>query len=325
MQRPERAPRVSVIMPVYNRASVVEQALRSVLEQSFTDLELIVVDDGSTDETYERVLSVGDRRVTCHRQANSGRPSIPRNVAIRIARGDYVAFIDSDDVWLPGKLERQVELMDARPDAGLIYALAAIFDDHRELGYIGPRTGSVPERIFEALLLSGCFFQTTTVMLRREVIDRVGLFNEDVRYRVAEDYDLWIRVAYRYPTLFLPQVVARYRQHAASFSNDKREAVTRVRYVIEDNCALYAVDPELRNRALSHAYFEEFKVELQVGGSIDRLRACLLTAIELDDRNRSARYAQALLAAGLLAPLRVVYRGRHHLAPLRQLVNRIVW
>lgn len=186
-------PAVSVIIPTFNRAELVGDAIDSVLRQSFSDFELIVIDDGSTDRTAEVVGSFSDARLVFVRQENKGR-SFARNRALRMARGKYIAFLDSDDIYLKEKLQMQVEFMEAHPLVGMIYTSAYCVDDRGAFldkqHYFASAEGNIYKDI--------AFFRPVTitlptVMVRREVFDAVGGFDEAMdRF---EDTDLWRRIA----------------------------------------------------------------------------------------------------------------------------------
>lgn len=320
-----RLPRVSVVVPVYNRAAYIEASIRSVLAQNFVAFEVIVVDDGSTDDSFARASGIGDSRVVCHRQTNSGGPAAPRNVGISLARGEYVAFLDSDDLWLPDKLERQVQSLDARPDAGMAFNLATYFDDTGALGLRAPKVAHVPEALFASLLLDGNFLPTSSVIVRRDVLARTGGFDEAARFRAVEDFDLWLRIAHAQPVLFLPHVLSQHRVHAGNISQDRRAMVHKVRAVIEANCARFAVARALHDQALSRSYLEELKAELEYGSSPELARVAVDRALALDPHNRAARALEGLLKVGLFQPLQIAYRNRGRLTHARDLLNRVSW
>ena len=123
------SPKVSVIVPTHNRADLIEYSIRSVLAQTYPDFELLVVDNGSTDSTRSVVDGIGDPRIRYIYQENSGGPAGPRNTGIRESRGEYVAFLDSDDLWVPTKLARQVEVLEKRPAVGLVYGQFTRFSE----------------------------------------------------------------------------------------------------------------------------------------------------------------------------------------------------
>jgi glycosyltransferase involved in cell wall biosynthesis len=185
-------PAVSVVVPAYNAAWCLGKAVDSVLAQDYRDFELIVVDDGSTDGTASVLADYGDA-VRVVRQPNGGLSSA-RNAGIRAARGEFVAFLDADDWWLPGKLHRQVELMRSRPDVGFSSTAARVEDpDGRLLNVWGCAQweGSFLVHLFGSnadVAGSG-----SAVMARRAMFDRVGGFDESLRS--LEDIDMWMRLA----------------------------------------------------------------------------------------------------------------------------------
>lgn len=184
---------VSVIIPTYNRAWVVKEALDSVLAQEYKDFDLIVVDDGSTDETPTILSEYGDR-LTVIRQKNRG-VSAARNCGIKAAGGDLIAFLDSDDSWLPGMLAHQVRFFEDHPTA-LICQTEEIWI--RNGVRVNPKnrhkkpSGDIFERSLHLCLVS-----PSAVMMRRELFDAVGRFDETLP--ACEDYDLWLRIGCRYP------------------------------------------------------------------------------------------------------------------------------
>jgi glycosyltransferase involved in cell wall biosynthesis len=195
---------VAVVIPAYNPGPFIDEALASVVAQTFDDWEAVVVDDGSA-EDLQRVSDV-DPRIRLVSRSNAG-PSVARNAGIIHTHGDYVAFLDADDVWLPEKLERQVAAMDRRPDGVLCSTRYEIMGSHEVFGV---RVESVQD------LLRGNLVGCLTVMVRREAFAAAGLF--DPRYPAAQDWDMWIRLARVGPLLHLPEVLARYRVHPGSIS-----------------------------------------------------------------------------------------------------------
>jgi GT2 family glycosyltransferase len=210
-------PLVSVIIPTYNYGRFVSEAINSVLAQTFQDFEIIVVDGGSTDDTRSIVEAMG-RQVQYIYQENLG-PIVARNTGIRTARGRYIAFLDADDLWLPHKLERQVELMNRHPEVGLVYSTIYQFESKS-----GAIVGEYPVadcragHVLRDLYLH-CFVPSPTPLVRKSVLDDVGLFDEEIRYG-SEDWDLWLRIAARYQFAFVPEPLAKYRYHASHRSKE---------------------------------------------------------------------------------------------------------
>lgn len=188
----DRAPTVSVVIPAYNVAWCVRKAIDSVLKQDWRDFEVIVVDDGSTDDTAAVLSSYGDK-IRIVRQSNGGM-SNARNAGIRAALGEFIAFLDADDWWLPTKLGRQVALMRERPELGFCSCAARVEDvEGKLLNLWGcpPWHGSWLVYLFQggASVPGSC----SAVLARRDLVDAAGAFDETLRG--AEDPDLWIRLA----------------------------------------------------------------------------------------------------------------------------------
>ncbi len=204
---------VSVIIPTYNRARFVVEAVESVLHQSFKDYEVIVVDDGSDDATPE-LLSPYINRIRYIAQPRQG-PSAARNTGINESRGTYCAFLDSDDLWRPEKLERQVEFFATHPDFHICQTQELWLRNDRE---IKPRPKHRKEHgCFFERAVGLCLISPSAVMMRRTLFDAVGLFDEMLS--AAEDYDLWLRVTARYPVgLIDEELVIKRGGHADQLS-----------------------------------------------------------------------------------------------------------
>ena len=190
-----RAGLVSVIMPTYNHARFIGKAVESVLGQSYPDLELIVVDNHSKDATEEIVRSFGDARVKYVKFFNNGVIAASRNHGLRLAGGEFSAFIDSDDLWLPAKLEKQAAALGSDPGAAMVYSRYRTIAGETVSGPVLPKDGRCPGgEIFRDIYLRH-FIACSGVLVRREVLDRTGFFDEAPALTAAEDTDLWLRVA----------------------------------------------------------------------------------------------------------------------------------
>jgi glycosyltransferase involved in cell wall biosynthesis len=184
-------PRVSVIIPAYNCARWLGQAIDSVLGQTLRDLELLVIDDGSTDATGEVARAYGDR-LRYARQENRG-PAAARNHGMRLARGELIAFLDADDLWLPAKLERQAALLDRDPRVGVVYCDGLFIDpDGRPIENYVRQTPLHRGRVAIELFCDH-FLMTPAVVFRRVLLETAGAFDESLR--VGEDYDFFLRLA----------------------------------------------------------------------------------------------------------------------------------
>lgn len=217
-------PRVNIIIPTYNRAPLLKHALDSVLSQTFQDFEVIVVDDGSIDNTKQ--LAESYSQVCYIRLEHSGLPALVRNSGLRIAYGNYVAFLDSDDQWLPQKLERQVAVLDKYPKVGLVCSNALVLEKNRNTGQLYLREGQGRSGWVLKELLKDNFVITSTAVVRRSMLEQVGAFEEITLLRALEDYDLWLRVAAVSEVYYIPEPLAIYRNSPASI----RAQQSRVSY-----------------------------------------------------------------------------------------------
>jgi glycosyltransferase involved in cell wall biosynthesis len=270
--------RVSAVTPVYNRAAYLAEALDSALAQAWDGLEVVVVDDGSTDATPDVLARYGDR-IRTHRQPNAGQ-SAAWNRCLEMARGEYVAFLDSDDAWLPGKLARQVPLLDADRGAALLYA-GVVYVDGKGAPLPNAR-GAKRTPSGEVLrdLLADNFMRTPTVIARREALLAAGGFRPELSH--GNDWDMWLRIATRARVILDPVPSARYRLHGEQMVADRRKlAEARVR-ILEDHL------PRIEREAPAHA-----------GAARQVLGARLLKVAKLDLREGKREDAERRIARAL--------------------------
>ena len=204
-------PKVTVIIPTYNRARYLGEAIRSALAQTYGDFELIVVDDGSTDATAELVGAYRDRRLRYLSQPHRGI-SAAVNLAIRSARGGYIARLDSDDLWFPDMLATLVPVLDAEPEIGVVYGRGQGIDDE---GRRLPHTQGLPERFPDDSLRSLLYDNSicnVALVARRACFNRAGLYDETLL--ANEDWDMWLRVARHYRFAFVDRALAGCRRHS---------------------------------------------------------------------------------------------------------------
>ena len=272
MKKPKINPLVSVIIPTYNRAWIIKESVDSVFSQDFNDFELIVIDDGSTDNTLEILNSYGEDIIVIH-QRNQGVSSA-RNRGLMEASGSLIAFLDSDDLWLPGKLSLQVDFFNSNPTA-LICQTEEIW--MRNNVRINPKKRhKKPAGLIFEPSLALCLVSPSAVMIRRSLFDDVGLFDETLP--ACEDYDLWLRISCKYPVCLIdiPLIIKRGGhddQLSASPGLDKYR-IKAIKKIIESNllsesqfqaavktlkekCAIYAAGCRKRGRVEEATYYEE--------------------------------------------------------------------
>ena len=207
----ERSPTVSVIIPTHNRAHLVGRAIRSVLNQTYQDFEIIVVDDGSIDTTEKVVRRFDDDRIRYIRHGENKGGSAARNTGIKAAKGKYIAFLDSDDEWLPEKLEKQTRAFENEDlQVGVVYAKFVNINENGES--LDKNVAKCEGFAFRQLLSSNRVGTVSSVMVRSECFQKVGGFDETLPS--CQDWDMWLRLARHYKFHFIPEVLVKYfKQH----------------------------------------------------------------------------------------------------------------
>ncbi len=207
---------VSVIMPAFNSERYIAEAVESVLQQSYKNFELIIVNDGSTDRTDE-ILQKYSNGIHYIKQPNLG-VSAARNKGILASHGEYVSFLDSDDLWFKETIKLQHTFLTSHPEVGLVYGEMQLFDHTGPLSNDWVTSERVPRPegyIFKDLILS-CLFGLSTVMVRKDVLNNVGVF--DPNLPAGEDYELWLRISSKYKIGYIPDRLMMYRRHPASLT-----------------------------------------------------------------------------------------------------------
>lgn len=210
---------VSIITPLYNGENYIAEAIQSVLSQNYPHFELLVINDGSTDHSHDVISPfLGDKRIRYFEKENGGVASA-RNFALQRARGTWIGFLDQDDRWLPDKLTNQITALQRQPDAALIHSRQAYIDagGNPINDYSKDWVDSLQGHCFSSLFNRNRI-AVLTVLLNKEVLISIGAFNE--KTSMVDDYELWLRICYRYPIAFLDEVVAEYRLHDKNASYD---------------------------------------------------------------------------------------------------------
>lgn len=227
-------PLVSVIIPAFNSEKYIAEAINSALCQTYKNTELIIVDNGSTDRTLEIVkkISLNDNRVKYYSIPPAGRPSVPRNYGIQKSNGEFIAFLDSDDLWHKRKTELQLKRIIASPSSAFIYSMSITFGDvtpfskKYELLPLPFRAAKNKNDLLEI----GNTVPLSSVIVRKDKLVEQKGFDEDPLLHV-EDYDLWIRLAGKNKFIFLPAVLVKYRIHSNQFSVDWETQKKRLEYL----------------------------------------------------------------------------------------------
>lgn len=315
------SPKVSVIIPTYNRAHLIRLTLESVRRQTFRDYEIVVVDDGSTDGTGEVVAECAPEARYLW-QENVGIPEV-LNVCVRESRGEYVAFLGSDDALLPGTLERQAGLLDANPNVGLVHGAAWLMNEEGRLTEMlkppfaqGSYVRSGQEEVVDLLMSN--HIVAPTVMARKRCFDDAGLF--DGRFGLYEDWNMWTRILRRWDVGYIDEPLTFYRVHSGEAGSifrtaDPRKLAGFRRTCLEDGLA--AIDAPTRRQVERSAWARHYyTVAMQAfymgEGWYGRVNA--LRAMALSPRGGTGRAAAWLLAKNT-APRFLVDAGRRFKKP----------
>lgn len=242
---PDFFPTVSVIIPTHNRGSLLRRALHSVLHQSYQNIEVIIVDDGSTDDTRIIVMSFQDTRVRYTRHEIKRGAAAARNTGIKLATSEFIAFQDSDDEWLCEKLEKQMELfVTAGPEVGVIYTGFIRFEDNRAFYFPAEhiqKSGNILKS-----LLNGNYVTTQAVVVRRNCFEKVGLFDE--RLPRFQDWELFIRIAKCYDFICISQPFLIAFHSPKSITADAQLFPIALKLVLEKHQEIFCMHPAILAR-----------------------------------------------------------------------------
>jgi glycosyltransferase involved in cell wall biosynthesis len=281
-----RKPSISVVIPTRNRAGFVGMAVASALSQTLGDIEVLVVDDASEDETSDVVAGFRDARLRYVRQkVRQGAPAA-RNVGIRSSSGEFVAFLDDDDEWFPDKLESQLAVFRrGAPDLGVVYASYVVVD--RETGSVVGRKVAQKRGYLGDLLLEGNHVgSTSSVLVRRAAFDRVGLWDE--RLPSFQDYDLWIRLSRVLTFDFVERDLLKYFVHARKIWTNLDALDRGIDLMFEKHGSSRHLRRHLSRRSLGVGVLYCSRGEMSAG------RAALLRAFRLDPSSPRAFFNLAL-------------------------------
>lgn len=325
-------PRVSVVIPTYNRADLVPLAVESALGQTFVDLEVIVIDDGSTDNTAEVLRGFG-QRLRLITRSNDGLASA-RNRGIMEAAGQFVAFLDSDDIWLPHKVERQVAVFDAEPEVGLVYTqaywmnAAGLVLNRPPHGHDQSELTPTAEMLVVGNLVCG---GGSGAMVRRSCFDTVGLFDE--RVVGYEDWDMWLRISLHFRLRLIPEPLVCYRINPNGFRTwaprpEQADHMHQSVLAVQQKAFSSWPENDPRQGALKgHVHAREYLRQALVNYDIGRVvegRTDWIRAIELDPKFASDRAVVVQAIVDAVAGMAATYPPAERIDVVQQAVDRIL-
>lgn len=295
-------PKVSVIIPTYNRAHVVGRAIQSVLDQTYRDLELIVVDDCSIDNTEEIVEGFDDKRIIYVRHKTNKGAGAARNTGIRAARGEYIAFQDSDDEWLPDKLEKQMKVFGmASPQVGIVYSdMLRIVRGKREYfssPHTEPGDGVIYKEAFHRVYGIG----TQTVVIRRQCLEEAGMFDPELP--ALEDFELFIRLSKSYYFYHVIEPLVNFFDTSESISHNWSAVVAAFELILKR----YYEDIRKEKKSLAR-YYLNIIVYLRIYGPLKETLTYLVKLAKASPLSAEFRGAALIVFFGPAGQSRVVSR-----------------
>lgn len=289
-------PTISVIIPAFNAQATIKETIASVQAQTFSDFEIILIDDGSTDDTLRIVQQISDPRLRIFSYSNSG-PSVARNNGISQATGNYIAFLDADDLWTPDKLERQLQALKIHPEAGVAYSWIYFLDEIGNNSYADTST-SYEGNVYANLLVRNFLHNGSNPLIRKQAIDIVGLFDPTLNH--GEDWEFYIRLASIYPFVLIPEPQVIYRQSIGT-ATSKIELIEEKMLTVID-CVFTAAPSNLHHlKRHSIAWTYKYLVQQYLKyekDNFDCLKSAtqnILKAIWLQPRILLEEYTQGLI------------------------------
>jgi glycosyltransferase involved in cell wall biosynthesis len=269
-----RVAKVSVIIPTYNRAEFLRSAITSVLNQTYQDFEIIVVDDGSTDNMQAVVCGFNDKRIKYVRNDVNEGEARTRNIGIMNSNAEYIAFLDDDDEWLPEKLKLQIDLLENSPaKVGVVYTGYVEVDRYKNKilrQFIPTKKGN----IYNDIYLKNYVGVPSTVVLRRACFERLGLFDESVVY--PTDYDMWIRISMGFYFEYIEKPLVRYYIHENTISSNLELRIRGIETMLKKYGQIFSLNSKAHSR-----YFIRLGVLYCCNGNPKKGRESFLKATSL--------------------------------------------
>ncbi|MBD2430239.1 MULTISPECIES: glycosyltransferase [Fischerella] len=244
-------PVISVIIPTYNSEKTIRHTIESVLQQNFSDFELIIINDGSTDSTLEVISHFQDSRIKVFSFDNAGG-NVSRNRGLKQAIGEFVSFLDADDLWTPDKLESQLNALKANPQVAVAYSWTDYIDEQGKFLLSGTHI-TANGNVYEQLLVSNFLENGSNPLIRREALVELGGFDESLT--AAQDWDMWLRLAQNFNFIAVPRVQILYRISANSLSTNLARQEKASLQLLDKACSTNTQDlNHLRKKSLTNLY-----------------------------------------------------------------------
>jgi glycosyltransferase involved in cell wall biosynthesis len=242
--------KVSVIVTTYKRAHLVTETIGTILSQTFKDFELIIVDNYSKDNTDDVIKSYADERIRYFKHRDNGIIAVNRNYGISKSQGEYIAFCDDDDLWFPEKLQKQVQELEKDSQIGMVCNNEIAFDYRGDHGVLIKTRLKDRDLSFESLVETN-YVSSSTVMVRKAVLDDVGMLDESPQFVAGEDYELWLRIARRYKVKYIDLPLGKYRTHPGAHRKGPIVALELDKQIYKKLLDTGVLSPELYQRRIN--------------------------------------------------------------------------
>jgi len=288
-------PKISVVIPAYNAELTIRETIESVQKQTFSDFELIIINDGSTDGTLEVIESINDSRLKIFSYQNGGL-SVARNRGVVHATGEFIAFLDADDLWTPDKLELQLVALEQYPEAGLAYSWTYFMNEKENCLFPGSRS-CYEGNVYKHLLIHNFIANGSNPLIRREVIESVGGFDPELSH--FADWDYWLRIAHNWSFVLIPKYQIYYRQSSRTMSS-RVDGIIEAGYSLIENAFLSAPKELQSLKKIAHSKLLLYCADLYLQHSADisgikRGGENLSTAIRLHPQSLLTKETQKLV------------------------------
>lgn len=275
--------KVSIIVPTYNRFQFLKETIDSILDQTFKDFELIIVDNYSVDNTEKVVKSYSDKRIKYFKNNNNGVIAVNRNFAIKKSKGEYIAFCDDDDLWYPTKLEKQIKEFEKDKKVALVCTNAVRFNKDGETGSINKKTDE--DFSFEALLKNNSIF-CSSVLVKKSVLKDVGYFDENPKILAGEDYELWLRIAKKHKIKHIKEPLLKYRCHPGALRKEKGEGIKLKENIYDNLLKKRRIDKEMYEMAIRSLRYKEINLKIEEKDKQINFKTILKTRVALLKKTR---------------------------------------
>lgn len=304
----DQNPRVSVVIPTYNRAHLIHRAIKSVLDQTYKDLEIIIVDDGSKDNTEDIVKNFKNNKIRYIKHKKNKGASAARNTGVKASRGEYIAFQDSDDEWFPDKLEKQIKAFNtSSPGVGVVYSGFYKVEGDKKIYVPNDDRFTYKEGNIHGELLKGNFVGTPAVLIKKECFEKVKYFDEYIP--ALEDWELWIEISKHYHFKYIDEPLLNSYSTPNSVNLNQKNML-KAREIILKN---HLNDFNKNKKVLSEHYFY-IAVELCSNDDFKDGRDYLIKALKANYLNTNAALRLVILLLGqkVYVKFRYIYKKIMH-------------